>query len=300
MPPHYSLCTDKKILAYFFKSRLDNMRIHLPESLRNSLADVYAGQIIASGGAHEFIMPYLELCITERCTLQCRQCKNFMPHYDNPKDYDYEEIIPPLEKFLKAVDYIAVFRILGGEPFLHKDLPQIVDYCGKHQKIGSLIVVTNGTIVPSDYCISKLKDNNTKIYISRYYTFKEIQNKIISRLKEENIPILMREDLQWHATGEGKTYPYSEKDVRNVFKNCNLICKTLVKNEFHLCPRSAHGMKLGIVPITHRDYIKILDTPVEEIRARILNIFNSEYVEACYTCPDPATNILVPAGEQLI
>lgn len=57
-----------------------------------------------------------------------------------------EGIIESLELLLSKVDSIARVRIIGGEPLLFKDLPQLIDYLDAQKKILTFDILTNATI----------------------------------------------------------------------------------------------------------------------------------------------------------
>ncbi|MCR2074643.1 hypothetical protein [Campylobacter lari] len=51
-----------------------------------------------------------------------------------------------MELLLSKVDSIARVRIIGGEPLLFKDLPQLIDYLDAQKKILTFDILTNATI----------------------------------------------------------------------------------------------------------------------------------------------------------
>ena len=45
------------------------------------------------------------------------------------------------------------------------------------------------------------------------------------------------------------------KDLKNVYKNCDLDCIHFLNGELHMCCRSSHAMKLQLIPRDESDYI---------------------------------------------
>lgn len=105
-------------------------------------------------------IPYLELVLTTRCTLRCESCNNLMQYFSPSNQYTctLEGIIESLELLLSKVDSIARVRIIGGEPLLFKDLPQLIDYLDAQKKILTFSLVTNATIDFKDELMRKLKN----------------------------------------------------------------------------------------------------------------------------------------------
>lgn len=66
--------------------------------------------------------------ITEKCTFNCKNCNMFMPYFQEPKHIARKEIINDIDDFFKIVDKVIAFKLLGGEPFLHSQLDEILEY----------------------------------------------------------------------------------------------------------------------------------------------------------------------------
>ncbi|EPC6291011.1 radical SAM protein [Campylobacter lari] len=104
-------------------------------------------------------IPYLELVLTTRCTLRCESCNNLMQYFSPSNQYTctLEGIIESLELLLSKVDSIARVRIIGGEPLLFKDLPQLIDYLDAQKKILTFDILTNATIYFKEDLILRFK-----------------------------------------------------------------------------------------------------------------------------------------------
>lgn len=85
--------------------------------------------------------PYMShIWVTRHCNIHCKFC--YIRDYSPPD--------PPLEELKKRLDKIRevgcqLTVIMGGEPTLRKDLPEIVKYCKKKDILSYL--VTNGTLL---------------------------------------------------------------------------------------------------------------------------------------------------------
>jgi len=103
----------------------------------------------------------VSLIVSKRCNLKCRMCDFWK---DNKRDGAnitldaYEELFKDLRLFgTRAV------QLTGGEPFLRKDLNDILKRARKNQL--ETIVVTNGTLINKDN-VNDFAANTNLVYIS--------------------------------------------------------------------------------------------------------------------------------------
>ncbi|MFZ4855389.1 MAG: radical SAM protein [Desulfuromonadaceae bacterium] len=244
------------------------------------------------------ILPYLELCITSRCSFQCVNCANLMQYYKSPKDYDTEHILETVCRLLACVDSIDCFRILGGEPFMHKDIARIISYCAEQGKIVQVQLVTNGTIVPKEEVLKALAHAKVSVYISDYGTVSGNRVRLEKCLSENGIVHVSDSNYIWDDMGGLDRRNYSDERVRSVYRGCRDICKTLVEGLVYVCPRSAHGDKLGVIPANDHDYVDILAGSEDEVRHRLRTLYDVEYIEACHYCNAVEDRCKIAAGEQ--
>ena len=75
----------------------------------------------------------IDLMLTEKCSLKCKDCSNLMQFYAKPVDEDFEIVIKSIDKFLNTVDYVREIRLLGGEPLMYKRVDEVVKYLLKYK-----------------------------------------------------------------------------------------------------------------------------------------------------------------------
>ena len=137
---------------------------------------------------------YLEINIVDQCNLNCKGCA----HFSNICDSNFVS----LDKYKQDLEIIAKkfylynFRLLGGEPLLHPQLPELVDTTRKILPNSRIIIVTNGLLINrlDDSVLKKLSENNIIISISLYEPTFQILNNIIDILKQYNINYLINDD----------------------------------------------------------------------------------------------------------
>ena len=244
---------------------------------------------------------YLEIPITTKCSLKCKYCSNLIPCYKNPKDYDKNILIKSINTFLKCINKIVYIRVLGGEPFLSKNLNIVLKTLLKSNKIQRIEIVTNGTIIPKEKeIIKKLKDKRIIVCISQYPIVNN--ERLVKFLKENNINYRIDKMTYWMNYGHTNKRNKTEKELKRQFERCNHVCKSLVNGQFHLCPRSSHGTDLGLIKNNEKDYVDLLNSKlsINDKQKAIQKLLKKKYIQACDYC-DYGTNKSkkIPVAEQI-
>lgn len=297
MPKNYVNSVTMASLAAYYMQQGGIMSRLLPKRLYKWYCFTKAF-VCSADKSRLLILPYLELCITPRCSLKCVNCANLMQYYESPKDYDTERIFAEVDRLLACVDSIDCFRILGGEPFMHKDIARIISYCAEQGKIVQVQLVTNGTIVPKEKVLKALAHAKVSVYISDYGTVSGSRERLEKCLSEHGIVHVSDSNYIWDDMGGLDRRDYSPERVRSVYRGCRDICKTLVEGVVYVCPRSAHGDKLGVIPVNDHDHVDIFAGSVDEVRRKLRALYDVEYIEACYYCNAVEDRGKIAAGEQ--
>lgn len=96
--------------------------------------------------------------IVHRCNMECANC--YLPNR-NLADLNTEKVIDFISKFKNKTE----FRFIGGEPTLHKNLPEFIKHA---TSLGHrTTIATNGLRIASKSYLHKLKDAGLKtVYLS--------------------------------------------------------------------------------------------------------------------------------------
>lgn len=236
-------------------------------------------------------IPHLEAVITERCNLCCRDCSDLMQYYEKPQNISAAEIENDINRLLEGVGCIGELRILGGEPFLNPELTEIVKSFSNEERIGEIIIFTNGTVIPRENTLKILAANDINIHISDYGLYRENREQLINLLKKEGIRHYVRKYDRWIKFGDLKKRDDSREAAEAVFKTCaSSWCITLHRGKVFRCPRSAHGFFLGAIPPDKSDYVD-LTCDKEKIKEEIFSLlYEKRYVEACKYCNGTGKN----------
>lgn len=128
----------------------------------------------------------VDLYITNVCNFKCEYC-DARHEYNESKPITFANAKYLIDCISKADD--VNFSILGGEPTLHKDLNQILEY--SYSKVKELELYTNGS---TD--LKKIRCDLVKTVISIHPKFySKFKNKIINNilyLKENNFNFVVK------------------------------------------------------------------------------------------------------------
>ncbi len=97
---------------------------------------------------------YLIFYVTSRCNLRCSHCF-YLDELNKHAEMSLEEI-ETVARHLKPLSFL---RITGGEPFLRKDLPEVLSHFHHHASVPRMGIISNGT-----------KPDKTEEYINRIFS----------------------------------------------------------------------------------------------------------------------------------
>ncbi|MCZ9940318.1 hypothetical protein OFR41_13640 [Brachyspira hyodysenteriae] len=204
-------------------------------------------------------------------------------------------------------DYVFNFVFLGGEPFIYKELLQLLEYISKYKKhIGEVSIVTNGTILPNNDILNIVKENDIHIQISNY----NVSENYISKLKKlESILITngINYNINNHLSWKDFVFPrkgfHLESD--NIIKhmlNCNPVFKGVTESRFYFCHIVWSAVKSGLIKHNSNDSIdisqKLNDNEKLNLLKFSLGLFDAKYISLCEFCAGCGTDnkLFIKAG----
>lgn len=116
------------------------------------------------------VLSKIDTVITSRCTLKCTNCNMFIGHASTSEDMSLESLKRNFDTFFDSVDFVYEYTLLGGEPFLHKELSEIISYLGTKygERIGKINLISNGTVLPNEKILDTLTKYKVSVHISDY------------------------------------------------------------------------------------------------------------------------------------
>ena len=94
-------------------------------------------------------VPFVALMTTTRCGHRCKDCLVSAP-YIKPMDFDVDALLCDIDIFLRNVSYLYLLGLGGGELFLYKQLPDLLERLLCYDHIGSIQMATTGAVLPSE------------------------------------------------------------------------------------------------------------------------------------------------------
>lgn len=278
------------------------------EQLSNRAQEMYDNRqhyidIVRNQSEDRLVFNRIQYVVSERCSLKCKDCSHLIQYYKNPQDIDLDLYKPAFDLLLEQSDYIAELRILGGEPFMNRDMGKVIEWYHDSSKIQSISVYTNGTIVPDVNILRALQKDNVKVHISNYKVNESRIEKLVKVLDAYHIQYFVRAYDAWQDAGGVEFRDYSEEQKKAIFSVCfERNGYTFLKGRLYRCPREAHAMNLKAMPDAKEDYVDLLhwSGTKEELTRQLRNLQEHSYLEGCNYCGGPDNHTQsIPAGRQI-
>jgi len=223
----------------------------------------------------------VDLIITERCSMKCKDCSNLMAYYEKPENADLNEMLSTIDSFCSKMDEIYEVRVIGGEPFMNKELHLVVEKLTSMENIKKVAIFTNATIMPREEQWPSLQHEKVRFFITEYLQSRKLQ-PLIEQLEKRGIAYVSEKANGWTECGALEKHERTIKENEAIFTSCcakNLA--TLADGRLYRCPFSANAFKLHAVPDYTEDYLVVSEAGREEIR-RFLR--GKTYIESCDHC----------------
>lgn len=250
--------------------------------------------------------------ITTKCTLNCRHCNMFMPFYEKPGHIPYEEICHDFDLMFGLADKIYAVSLLGGEPFLHPQVNEIIRHIGGnyHDRIGELSFITNATVGLSPETIQLIKKYGIFIQISDYTRAVPYQarfDRFLAGLEEHQIPYRVVRFDNWLDFGFPVTpWNLNEGQAKEHLMDCYPLFRGLNDGSFYFCHVCWSAEKAGLFKNDRADYLRLGEMQGDrEAKKHLLEyslgLTPKGYLELCRKCGGCGgmNKAKVPAGIQM-
>jgi organic radical activating enzyme len=244
-----------------------------------------------------------DVLVTEKCNLACSFCNMFIPHYELPKHRDIQIILSDIDSYFNLVDYVSIFHLVGGEPFLHPNIKDIIEYILEKysDKIDKFIITTNGTVLPREEILEVLKNNNVILSVSNYSNklekLKSKVDRVLATYQEKNINHYVRNNIEWYDFGDLRIKNnMSEEELINHFDSCTAPFRGLNDGKFYYCHLNTSAVLTKLFPLDDNDYVNLSDVSSEDLIKFDLGFTELGYITFCDNCNGCNTGIKVPVS----
>lgn len=214
-----------------------------------------------------------DISLTTLCTLNCENCMQFLPYWKDGrrKENPLEEIKENVDIYFACVDYLLDLDVVGGEPFLYRNLNEFIRYIGENyrNRIGYIGFITNGMIVPEEETLELLSKYAMDVSISDYsedIEYKHQIEKLCEKLEQYDISYMRNKQIDWFDFGFPKDlYHYEGEAAVQHMQCCNSIEHILDDKKLFYCGLEWSAQKGGLYPIEEKAYVNLVD--IKEGRA---------------------------------
>ena len=227
--------------------------------------------------------------IVHHCNLNCKGCDHCAP-------LAKKELVPvevferDILQMKKVFNKIKSIGIMGGEPLLHPQLPQILNLSRKILKNSNILLFSNGILFEqaNDTLWESIKDNKIILLITKYTNdsvYDLIEKK--SKLYSVNLQYMDGTRLKFKKFNSMKYNLHSDEDINKAHSACYHAehCHQLENGKLYKCSficaarhfNQYFGKNLIIEP---DDYIDIFKNPKKK---DIIDYFNSP-IPFCRYC----------------
>lgn len=246
-------------------------------------------------------IPYLELVLTTKCNMRCESCNNLMQYFSSSNYYmtTLDGIKESLEILLKRVDSIQRLRIIGGEPLLFKELPELITYLDSCEKIVGFDIVTNATIDFSETLLERIKKAKRlkKVSISDYSKSPNLKipfkgREITQKLKSIGVRYAINTGDSWYDVGKIYKRNRTQEELQKNFRSCGMECVSLIsaikenskipKGAIFVCPVGSSLSQLRGTDEFQGDFIDLSKSSSKDF----FEFYVKDFFLACDYCQD--------------
>jgi organic radical activating enzyme len=258
-------------------------------------------------GTEGFAVSQIEVSVTARCNLKCRDCADCYPYYQNPAHRNTRNVIAALRKLADFSDCIEQVSILGGEPFMSPDLVEVLRAIRGIRTVNHIRIITNGSVMPGKSVFDAIAENSCMIFISHYGDLSRFADKIRQECEKRGIVCVVARNVEWHDLGSPlESRKRTEDETKRLFDGCVLgKINYLIENKLYSCARGAHIFELGLVPEANGDCFDLsrVDADDEAAREALMAFLrHPRPLGSCAHCngfTEPSSLPMLPAAVQL-
>lgn len=232
----------------------------------------------------------VDIIITERCSLKCKDCSNLMQYYEEPRNVPLDLIYQSIDALCSLTDEIMELRVIGGDAFMNKEWPKVVDRLIGEPKVKRVVIYTNGAIVPKEEQATLLGHPKVMTVVTDYGALSRNMAPLKTYFDRHAIPHRILTMDSWLDCASIEKHNRTPEENLNVYQECcakNML--SLSDGKLFRCPFAANADRLAAVPDIPGDYVNILAGSSASgemaLRREIKDyVLNKDYLDICDYC----------------
>ncbi len=284
--------------AKVFKSLKEQLeRMGLKENVNCFHSTIFLS-VYASYAKNILFFHNVSFLPSTRCNLRCKACLNFTPYMSNFEERSWSQVKDDVDLFFNTVDYIELFHVSGGEPFLYPHLAKLLAYIDDcyGDRIHSLETVTNGTVLPPKEFLDVYRNVPITVTVDDYReaipNMKERFNEVVNRLegiKGKGKYVIQHYD-EWIDLSPFYTdnSSWTAEKLEKYFNDCHALLQEFRGGKLYLCNYAAYAAVAGVIdelPATDvYDFCNYKKEHLKELMEFRLGYSERGYTEFCKRC----------------
>lgn len=244
--------------------------------------------------------------INQRCSLKCKCCTSYMNEYalEDRIDIPLNRICEDIDRFFDAIDSVGTVTVMGGEPFMHPDISQIIKKMLTKDNLGLISIATSGTWPIKPEQLEGLDDKRVNVSFSNYEQSitraqTDVMHKSIETVRNAGISYTVGITMpEWVVPTTLYDLGYTEQQMIEKKKACTLPPRAMqVKDgKLHPCDYGTALYSLGLGKYEN-SYVDIAGTSSkEDLRKKIQEYMKQPYYRVCGHCN--SLGLMSKAAEQ--
>ena len=193
---------------------------------------------------------------TTYCNLNCKYCLEFTAQNKRKKRFDISKMKHSLDLAFRAIDFMGLLNIAGGEAFLFQDdLVEVLQYIETHyrEQIGLLYITTNGTIMPSDSLCQIMAETDITLQIDDYTGAIDDSKILIADIAKKcsayDIDYVINKANEWInlELGNVNNSELTENQLCHYFIACQQEWIELYDNKLSNCNYNSYAVRAGLL-----------------------------------------------------
>ncbi|MCM1217599.1 MAG: radical SAM protein [Lachnospiraceae bacterium] len=242
----------------------------------------------------------LSVVITERCSLKCKNCTEYVPYIKNKEHEEIESCIQAVKKLLEAIGKLDSIMIQGGEIFTHPHWDILVKWCCEEKRIARVIILTNATIIPKEW--EALQNRKVLLALDDYHEVSSRLLELKDMARQKGIDHTVLRHDHWFDVADCGVITDDPAALKQKFAVCQLKGCWVISGHFlYRCTTSYYKMKYMLSKKIEEDedFIDLFTLSPEKIREQIKRLSKADYLSACRYCRGTSTENLIGVAEQL-